>query len=143
MILKFGRLFRNSLLNPFAFFQIFSSRFGSGNGGRFEIRGGRYLPSTPPSPTNRRPGTASSFPTIPADAEGRHWEAYRADILNHSADARRGCALPLHMPGREGRGGCRPPWHGRFAAGQSADQTRVAFVGPEPRALSYFGGPPW
>jgi len=41
---------------------------------------------------------------------------------------------------RQGRGGCRPPWHGRFAAGQSTDQTRVAFVGPEPRALSYFGG---
>ena len=97
------------------------------------------IPSTPrPQPTTAR-GMAS-FPTIPADADGRHWEGYRADVLNHSTDARRGCALPLHMPGREGRGGCRPPWHGRFAAGQSADQTRVAFVGPEPRALSYFGG---
>jgi hypothetical protein len=73
-----------------------------------------------------------SFPTIPADA----------DVLNHSTDARRGCAPVLGMLGREGGGGCRPPWHGRFAAGQSpetADQTRVAFVGPEPRALSYLG----
>ena len=83
MILKFGRLFRNSLLNPFAFFQIFSSRFGSGNGGRFEIRGGRYLKYRPPPrpqpnaareqrrPSRRSlptPKAATGKPTVPTSS---------------------------------------------------------------------------
>ena len=57
MRLKFGGLFRNFFLSPCDFFQIFSSRFGSGIRGIHEIGGGRYLKYRPPPfPTKRRSG---------------------------------------------------------------------------------------